>query len=396
MPSKFDLIRYGFRADEGRTLVSIDFSQQELRWLAIFTQEPALIEVYEKGLDMHSRVTCQIHGLDYEMFEQIRNYKADTADETDDNIKAAINAWKYTQEIQTAVAKYNSTYSTYYDADQLDDGLLVNLAGMFELLRKKTKSVVFGTVYGITEIGLADQIQGTKEEAKQLIDGFKAGLPYYLRWEAETHKEVLANGYVETWLGRKRRFGETLAEAYSSDLWKKRKWHWKVEKCKRQSTNVKIQGSSADQVKKAMVELFYPKRPDGTICLDREEWLEKGYQSKLEEHNTHILLQVHDELVFDAPIDVEWSALQELADIMQTVIPTEHLGVKFKSDIEVSPYWGGKFSPEELSQIATGDLDWRETFAKEVKKKMEKELGHEYELGMFTEKDEDEETEQAA
>lgn len=216
--------------------------QQELRWLAIYTQEPALIEVYQKGLDMHSRVTCQIHGLNYDMFEQIRNYKADTAEETEANIKKAIEDWKNTPDIAKAIEKYNATYGTYYDANELDDNLLTTLAGFFELLRKKTKSVVFGTVYGITEIGLADQIEGTKEEAKALIDGFKAGLPFYLRWEAETHKEMLANGYVETWLGRKRRFGETLAEAMSTDLYKKKKWHWKIEKCKRQSTNVKIQG----------------------------------------------------------------------------------------------------------------------------------------------------------
>ncbi|MCY8119555.1 DNA polymerase [Bacillus spizizenii] len=396
IPSKFDLIRYGFRADEGRTLVSIDFSQQELRWLAIFTQEPSLIEVYSKGLDMHSRVTCQVHGFDYNMFEQIRNYKGDTAEETERNLKEAMDNWKYTEEIQFAIAKYNATYGTNFDSDVLDDNITTTLASFFELLRKKTKSVVFGTVYGITEIGLADQIQGTKEEAKALIDGFKAGLPYYLRWEAETHKKVLASGYVETWLGRKRRFGETLQEAYASDLWRKRKWHWLVEKCKRQSTNVLIQGTSADQVKKAMVELFYPKRPDGTVCFDRTEWLENGYQSKLEEHDVNLLLQVHDELVFEAPETVEWSALQELAEIMQNVIPTEHLGVQFKSDIEASPYWGGNFSPEELSQIANGELDWRETFAKEVKKKMEKELGHEYELGLFTEKDEVEDEDQAA
>lgn len=389
IPSRFDLIRYGFQADEGRTLVSIDFSQQELRWLAIFTQEPALIEVYRKGLDIHSQLTCQIHELNYNMFEQIRNYKGDITDETKQNIKKSIEDWKNTQEIRFAITKYNATYKTNYNTDVVDDNIITTLAGMFELLRKKTKSVVFGTIYGITEISLADKIQGTEEEAKVLIDGFKAGLPYYIRWEAKTHKEVLTNSYVKTWLGRKRRFGETLQEAYSSDLWKKRRWHWLVEKCKRQSTNAKIQGTSADQVKKAMVELFYPKRPDGTMCFDRNEWIANYYQSKLEEHNIDILLQVHDELVFDAPIGVEWSALQELAEIMQNVIPTEHLGVKFKSDIEASPYWGGNFSPEELGQIASGELNWRKIFVKEVKKKMEKELGHEYELGIFTEKDED-------
>lgn len=95
---------------------------------------------------MHSRVTCQIHGLNYDMFEQIRNYKADTAEETEANIKKAIEDWKNTPDIAKAIEKYNATYGTYYDANELDDNLLTTLAGFFELLRKKTKSVVFGKV----------------------------------------------------------------------------------------------------------------------------------------------------------------------------------------------------------------------------------------------------------
>lgn len=364
--------------------------QQELRWLAIFSQEPALLEVYQKGLDMHSRISCQIHGYDYDMFEQIRNYKGDSAEETANNIEKIKQDWQGTTELEYAVTKYNGTFGRDYSYNNVDATLVDVLAGDFELTRKKTKSVVFGTVYGITEIGLADQLVISKEEAKALIDGFKAGLPYYLRWESETHKEVMANGFVETWLGRKRRFGEVINEAKKTDLYKRKKWHWQIERCKRQSANVKIQGTSADQSKKAMVDLFYPKRPDGTTCIDRDEWLREGYKSILEENDIHILLQVHDELVFDAPVNVEWSVLEQLANIMQTVIPTEHLGVTFKSDIEVSPYWGGKFSPEELRSIADGELDWIDVFTKEVEKKMEKELGHEYELGMFTEGEEDE------
>ena len=145
--------------------------------------------------------------------------------------------------------------------------------------------------------------------------------------------------------------------------------------------------SSADQVKKAMVELHYPKRPDGTICLDRREWLREGYQSLLEEHDVNILLQVHDEIIFDTPEDIEWSDLKKITEVMQNVIPTE--GIGFKSDLEVSPYWGGNFSPEELKQIANGELDWRKVFEEEVNKKMMKKLGHEYELGMFTEQEDD-------
>ena len=237
-------------------------------------------------------------------------------------------------------------------------------------------------------MGIADQIEDTKEEAQKLIDGFKSGLPYYLKWEVETHRELMAQGYVETVLGRKRRFGETIAEAMQDEVYKKRGWHWKIEKAKRQSTNVKIQGSSADQSKKAMVELFYPTRPDGTKCFDRDEWIREGYKSKLEEHGIYLVLQVHDELIFDAPIDTPFEALKEISQIMCNVIPND-VGVEFKSDVEVSPYWGGKFSQEQINQVIAGELDWREVFEEEVKKKLAK-FGIEYRVGMFEEIGEEE------
>jgi DNA polymerase I-like protein with 3'-5' exonuclease and polymerase domains len=141
VPSKFDLIRYAFRADENRMLVSIDFSQQELRWLAIVTKDNTLIEIFNNGLDMHSRVTCQIHGLDYSMFEQIRGYKGDTADETEANIKKAIEDWKYTDELKYAVNYLNLKNNKHYDSDELSSDLIITLADFFELMRKKTKSV---------------------------------------------------------------------------------------------------------------------------------------------------------------------------------------------------------------------------------------------------------------
>jgi DNA polymerase I-like protein with 3'-5' exonuclease and polymerase domains len=232
---------------------------------------------------------------------------------------------------------------------------------------------------------LADQIEDTKDEAKKLIDGFKAGLTGYLGWEQSVHKALLAHGYVETVLGRKRRFGETLAEAYADPLWKKRRWHWKVEKCKRQSTNVIIQGSSADQVKKALIDLNYPKDESGNPILDHDEWGDR--KSLLEEIDVNVLLQVHDELVFDAPLDVAWEDLQRIASTMANTIPND-AGITFKSDIEASPYWGGKFSPEQIAGISAGTYDWTKDFEKAVSKK----LGIEYEMGTFAEADKDEDS----
>lgn len=389
IPSKFDLIRYAFRASAGRLLVSADFSQQELRWLAIFTQEQTLIDIFKLGLDMHSKVTCQIYGFNYDMFEKIRGFRGEFVEETNSNIKKTLDEYKNSQELLYAVTYFNTKEKDYIEPDNFNQDIIISLAAFFELLRKKTKSVVFGVVYGITSIGLADQIESSKEEAQSLIDEFKAGLPKYLLWEAATHREIMNKGYVETVLGRKRRFGESIAEARQDDFYKKSGWHWKIEGCKRQSCNAKIQGSSADQSKKAMVDLYYPTRPDGTKCFSRDEWLRYGYVSQLEKDDIHLILQVHDELIFDAPSNVDPAALKEITNTMANVIPND-AGIKFKSDLEASPYWGGNFSQEQISQMNDGTLDWTTVFEDEVTKKLAK-FGIEYTVGMFANVGEDEE-----
>ncbi|MGQ8871874.1 DNA polymerase [Paenibacillus sp. TSA_86.1] len=394
IPSKFDLIRHAFRAPSGRLLVSGDFSQQELRWLAIFTQEQTLMDIFRLGLDMHSRVACQIYSFDYDMFETIRGYKRDSEEETSTNIEEVITKYERSQELIYAITYLNNKeQGANSSTTEIVRPTIERLAAFFELLRKKTKSVVFGVIYGITELGLSDQIESSKKEAKELIDGFKSSMPNYLMWEATTHKEVMEKGYIETVLGRKRRFGETIAEAKEEDMWKRSGWHWKIEKCKRQSCNSKIQGSSADQSKKAMVELFYPKRPDGTTCLNRREWVINGYVSQLEKDDIHLVLQVHDELIFDVPQTVDPAVLISITDTMANVIPND-AGVQFKSDIEISPYWGGNFSQEQIRLMSEGALDWRDIFEEEVKKKLSK-FGIEYEVGMFAEKDDEEEEEAA-
>lgn len=146
--------------------------------------------------------------------------------------------------------------------------------------------------------------------------------------------------------------------------------------------------TSADQTKKAMRDLFYPQRPDGSYCLDRTEWLEMGYQSYLEKHDIYISLQVHDELLYDIPEDTPMEVLEGIASFMCNAIPNNK-GVEFKSDIEVSKYWGGKFSEEELQMYLNGELDWVEVFEKEVETKLAK-FGMEYTIGAFAEVSENE------
>ncbi|MFF2889502.1 DNA polymerase [Paenibacillus sp. NPDC057967] len=145
IPSKFDLIRYAFRAAAGRLLVSADYSQQELRWLAIFTQEQTLIDIFELGLDMHSRVTCQIHGFDYNMFEMIRGHKGESEEETAANVSVAIDKYADSQELVYSITYLNSKeQGQNVSTTDISRPTIERLAAFFELLRKRTKSVVFG------------------------------------------------------------------------------------------------------------------------------------------------------------------------------------------------------------------------------------------------------------
>lgn len=141
--------------------------------------------------------------------------------------------------------------------------------------------------------------------------------------------------------------------------------------------------SSASQVKKAIIDLHYPLRPDGTRCLNRQEWLAEGYKSVLEKHDSSIVLQIHDEICFDVPDTISMEALQEFASTMANAVDVSWSGISFKSDIEVSPYWAGKYTMEELQAIREGRLDWKEQMMTEAKAKIARNLGDEYALGMF-------------
>lgn len=204
--------------------------------------------------------------------------------------------------------------------------------------------------------------------------------------------------FVEDILGRKRRFSETILEAKATDEYKKRGWHWKISRCLRQGGNYQIQGSSASQVKQAVVNLHYPLRPDGTRCLNRREWIREGYQSVLEKHSSNLVLQIHDEIVFDVPEDITMEALQEFASTMANAVDVSWSGISFKSDIEVSPYWAGKYTMEEIQAIREGRLDWKAQMMAEAKAKIARNLGDEYALGMFASilTDEDDDTEDVA
>ena len=157
----------------------------------------------------------------------------------------------------------------------------IPMAGMDPMTRRRAKAINFGIIYGISGFGLARQLGITPGEARTYIDAYFARYPGIRTYMERTKEEARINGYVTTPFGR-RCWVPGIADKNPA-----RRGY-----AERQAINAPLQGGGADIIKRAMVRLPKALR-------------EAGLRSRL-------LLQVHDELLFEAPED-EVSALTSLA-----------------------------------------------------------------------------------
>jgi len=136
-------------------------------------------------------------------------------------------------------------------------------------MRYKAKSVNFGIIYGQGAFGLADNLGISRTEAKEIIDNYKSQFPGIQKYMDSTINFAREHGYVETLMGRKRWLRDINSANFTIRGF-----------AERNAINSPIQGSAADMIKLAMIRIH-------------EEFTRQGFRSKM-------LLQVHDELVFDA------------------------------------------------------------------------------------------------
>ncbi|MGL5059018.1 MAG: DNA polymerase I [Microcoleus sp.] len=251
-------IRKAFLPESGWLLVSADYSQIELRILAHLSQEPVLIEAYQNNRDVHT-VTAQL------LFEK--------QDVTPDE-------------------------------------------------RRFGKTINFGVIYGMGAIKFGRSLGKTSKDGKEFIERFNQRYSKVFEYLERVKKEAIALGYVSTILGRRRYLN------FESDRLKKLKGQ-KPEEVRsdelksltkndaqslRAAANAPIQGSSADIIKLAMIEV----------------------QKILQNYQARLLLQVHDELIFEVPPD-EWEELQpKIKDAMENALP---LSVPLVVDIHAGQNW---------------------------------------------------------
>ena len=172
-------------------------------------------------------------------------------------------------------------------------------------LRRKAKAVNFGIVYGISDFGLAKELKIDRAEAKHYIDSYFERYPQIHLYQAALIKQGRTDGYVSTLFGRRRYLPELSNSNFNIRSF-----------AERMAINMPIQGSAADIIKIAMVRLY-------------EQMRRQGLRSKM-------LLQVHDELVFDM--------VPEEAEILPLLVKSvmedaAQLSVPLLTDMKIGGDW---------------------------------------------------------
>ena len=211
-------IRKAFIPEDGCEFFSADYSQIELRIMAHLSQDPNMIEAFCSGHDIHAATAAKIYKVGIEEV---------TAD-----------------------------------------------------MRRKAKTANFGIIYGISVFGLAERMNVSRQEAKELIDGYFETYPQVKAYMDKSIQVARENGYVETIFHRKRFLPDinsrnAVVRGYAE----------------RNAINAPIQGSAADIIKVAMAHIY-------------ERFQSNNLKAKM-------ILQVHDELNFSVP-EVEKDIVQQI------------------------------------------------------------------------------------
>lgn len=176
---------------------------------------------------------------------------------------------------------------------------------MDENMRRQAKAVNFGIVYGISDYGLSQNLNITRKEAAEFIEQYFAVFQGVRQYMNDVVKQAREDGYVSTLLHRRRYLPDIKASNYNVRSF-----------AERTAINTPIQGSAADIIKLAMVQI--------AERLDNE-----GLASRM-------LLQVHDELVFEVPDNELETMRQLIPEVMEQVIA---LTVPLKVDVSVGSNW---------------------------------------------------------
>ena len=251
-------IRRAFIVPEGYSLLSLDYSQIELRILAHYSEDKNLIQAYSENQDIHDQAT-------YLLFRNRFNPKSKKWLESD------ILGNQISSEIEWDILEKMKETPEYSDK------------------RSQAKVLNFSIVYGVTDFGLSRNLGISREESKALIEAYFLSFPGIKKFMEEVVEEAREKGFVTNYFGRKR----TIHDFKSQNRFAK-------EGAKRLAINTPIQSTAADIIKIAMIEI--------------QKTLEK------EKFKSKMLLQIHDELVFEVPNDEKEEIYSMVVEKMEGVV----------------------------------------------------------------------------
>lgn len=181
----------------------------------------------------------------------------------------------------------------------------VSLEEVTPLMRNRAKAVNFGIIYGISDYGLSQDLQIARAEARKYIENYFNRYPGVKKYVDECIKMAREKGYVTTVMSRRRYLPDINHSNFSRRSF-----------AERIARNTPIQGSAADIIKAAMI----------SIERDLEE---KAFKAAM-------LLQVHDELIFELPSEELHEVAARVKSLMEGVLP---LAVRLKVDLKVGRDW---------------------------------------------------------
>ena len=233
-------LRRAFIPEEGCLFLSADYSQIELRLLAHFSEDPALIKTFLDDEDVHQRTAKEVFGEESSLFPEEQ--------------------------------------------------------------RRRAKIINFSIIYGTSAFSLSKELNTTPQEAQKYIEKYFEKYPKVKEYLDKTVKDAIEKGYVKTLLGRIRPIPELKSKNKNIQ-----------ESGRRMALNTPLQGTAADLMKKAMIDV----------------WKE----IKKRRLKTKMILQVHDELVFEAKPEEREELEALVKEKMENVYP-------LKVPLKVKLSWG--------------------------------------------------------
>ncbi len=240
------LIRTAFEPKQGFKLVSMDYSQIELRLIAHIADENKMLDAFNNNLDIHADTASKVFGIP--------------------------------------------------------------IKEMTSEFRRKAKTINFGIIYGISAYGLAKQLKCSANEAKDFISSYFYRFPKIRDYMEQIKSNLNSDGYVETLFNRR------IYINYSNSKNQKHRGF-----AERQAINAPIQGTAADIIKFAMIKI---------------------HKQLLNKKEISMLMQVHDELVFEIRDKNIEEFTNVILPIMETAnLPMVPLKVNLKVDVGIGNNW---------------------------------------------------------